>query len=265
MTDINMGIYTANIGNSRTIRITSEKVSLRYHVYENVRMQDLLHELTKSHIHKESKVRAKPPPETTETFSPIHGKKITVQRLFQCVNSFLSNNMVVIVDVGEALIGATDLVMHQGTEFLSPAYYASMGFGVPGSIGSQLARPNLRPLVLVGDGAFQMTGMELSTAVRFNLNPIVIVINNRGYGTERPMLDGPFNDLQLWEFSNIPKVVGGGRSFVIDYEEQLYEAMVESKAYTDGFCILDVRLEQGDMSPALERLTSKLAKLVQKE
>ena len=51
--------------------------------------------------------------------------------------------------------------------FSGPAYYASMGFAVPAGIGAQFANPKLRPLMLVGDGAFQMTGMELATAARY--------------------------------------------------------------------------------------------------
>ena len=93
-------------------------------------------------------------------------------------------------DVGDALFGAADLFIRHRTDF-GPAYYASMGFAVPASVGAQLANPELRPLVLVGDGAFQMTGLELSTVARYGLNPVVIVLNNFGYGTERPMQDGP--------------------------------------------------------------------------
>ncbi len=100
--------------------------------------------------------------------------------------------MVVVCDVGDCLFASVDLTIHQRTEFLSPAYYTSMGFAVPGSIGAALADPSMRPLVLVGDGAFQMTGMELSTAVRLGLAPIVVVLNNHGYSTERQIADGPF-------------------------------------------------------------------------
>ena len=53
-----------------------------------------------------------------------------------------------------------------------------MGFAVPAAIGAQLANPRLRPIVIVGDGAFQMTGLEISTIIRFALNPIIIVLNN---------------------------------------------------------------------------------------
>ena len=71
-----------------------------------------------------------------------------------------------IADIGDALFAATELVIRGRTEFISPAYYTSMGFSVPAALGAQVARPDLRTVVLVGDGAFQMTGMELSTIVR---------------------------------------------------------------------------------------------------
>ena len=265
MTDINTGIFTAQIDQSRTLQITSEKIAIRHHIYDNVQMQDFLLELIKSckQAKESDKNRKKIPHiDAPKPFSPIPRKRITVQRLFQCINSFLSDNMIVVTDVGDALFASTDLIMHERTEFLSPAYYACMGFAVPAAIGSQLAQPHMRPLVLVGDGAFQMTGMELSVAVRFDLNPIVVVLNNRGYATERQIVDGPFNDLQHWEFSKISQVIGGGRGYVIEDEEQLHKTLIEALEYKQGFCILDVRLGSGDISLALDRLTSALAKQV---
>lgn len=265
MTETALGIFTARIDQARTIYATSEKLSIRYHSYEDVRLQDFIQGLTKLLPYNEAVIERRsdiPHPELPQKFSPIKGQKITVRRLFQCINSFLTADMIVLADAGDALYGGLDLVIHRGTEFLSSSYYASLGFAVPGSIGAQLANPALRPLVLVGDGAFQMTGMELATAARFHLNPIVIVLNNRGYGTERLMLDGPFNDLQVWQYSRIPEVVGGGRGFVIETEEQLYEALLTAEKYTEGFCILDVQLDPNDRSLALQRMTEKLKKLV---
>ena len=45
-----------------------------------------------------------------------------------------------------------------------------------------------------------MTGMELSTIARHGLNPIVVVLNNHGYTTERFLLEGPFNDIHDWAY-----------------------------------------------------------------
>ena len=65
--------------------------------------------------------------------------------------------MALIADVGEALFGGTDLIIQRGTVFLSPAYYTSMGFAIPASIGVQLADQRLRPIVLAGAGPFYLS------------------------------------------------------------------------------------------------------------
>ena len=128
--------------------------------------------------------------------------------------------MVVIADIGDALFASSELVIHRQTEFISPAYYTSMGFAVPAALGAMVARPNLRPVVLVGDGAFQMTGMELSTIVRHGFNPIVIVLDNEGYGTERLLHAGDhkFNDILPWHYHKLPEMLGGGRGYEIRTE-----------------------------------------------
>ncbi len=261
MTDINLGIYTAQLDPARSIYATSEKLSIRYHTYENVRFKDFVHGLLKARWSRRAAGRI-PRPRPMAALPPgIRRKnKVTVKSLFQRLNAFLNERMVVVADIGDALFGAADLFIHHRTEFLGPAYYASMGFAVPAGIGAQLANPRLRPLVLVGDGAFQMTGMELATAARYDLNPIVVVLNNRGYGTERQIQDGPYNDLWLWNFSRVPEILGAGRGFEVKTEEQLDQALRAAERWTDGFCLLDVKLEPLDRSPALQRLAERLAK-----
>ncbi len=119
--------------------------------------------------------------------------------------------------------------MHGRTEYLSPAYYASIGYSVPASIGVQLAEPGRRPLVLTGDGSFQMTGMELSTSVRFGLSPIVVILNNSGYGTFRPMIDGPFNDIQPWRYAEIVNIIGSGEGYTVSTEDGFEGALLAAK------------------------------------
>ncbi|MCP4313138.1 MAG: alpha-keto acid decarboxylase family protein, partial [Bacteroidetes bacterium] len=201
MTDINLGMFTAHLDQGRSIYATSENIYIHYHAYEDVGLCDFIQGLLQIDFKKREDEDI-PHPVLYQPLQPVAGKKISINYLFQRLNSFLNKNTVVIADTGDAMFGAMDMAIHSETEFLAPAYYASMGFAVPGSLGVQLADSNLRPLVLVGDGAFQMTGMELSTAARYKLSPIVIILNNSGYGTERPMLDGPFNDVNTWEYSS---------------------------------------------------------------
>jgi indolepyruvate decarboxylase len=263
MTDINLGIYTARLDPARSIYATSEKLSIRYHTYEEVRFKDFVGGLLRLHLRRRRLGKIPRPSQITPHSAlrtPRSPKAITVRRLFERLNSFLSDSTVVVADVGDALFGAADLFIRQRTEFISPAYYTSMGFAVPACIGAQLANPKLRPLVLVGDGAFQMTGMELATVARYGLNPVVVLLNNRGYGTERHMQDGPYNDLWPWQYHRLPEILGAGRGFVVETEEELDRALVEAERWTKSFCLLEVRLAPLDRSPALDRLAARMAK-----
>jgi len=226
-------------------------------------MEDFMRGLLKANIRRREDIDIPRPPSPVNP-NPVFEKQITVEYLFQRLNAFLDDNTVVIADPGDAMFAAIDMTIHSAARFLSPAYYTSLGFAVPASIGLQMAKPKLRPLVLVGDGAFQMTGMELATVARFDLNPIIVVLNNRGYGTERPMLDGCFNDIHLWQYSRIPEVLNAGKGFDVKTEDQLEEALQEARKNTDSFSILDVHIDPQDRSLALQRLTDALGKRVKR-
>jgi indolepyruvate decarboxylase len=108
--------------------------------------------------------------------------------------------------------------------------------------------------------AFQMTGMELSTAIRYGLNPIVVVLNNGIYLTEQLMLEGPFNNLQAWKYAKIPQIIGGGRGSVVETEDQFNNAFSEALNFRNAFSILDVHLDRNDKSPALDRFAKNIVK-----
>jgi len=280
MTDINLGVYTARLDPARSIYATSERLSIGYHTYEGVRFKDFTRGLLGLPLRRRvlGKIPHPVPPDGSAALAsaaprsrksrvsqsairiPHSPSRLSVRQLFERLNRFLSDNTVVVADVGDAMFGATDLFIRGRTEFIAPAYYTSMGFAVPACIGAQMANPKLRPLVLVGDGAFQMTGMELSTVARYNLNPVVVVLNNSGYGTERHMQDGPYNDVWPWQYSRLPEILGAGRGWLVETEQQLDRALNEAERWTQSFCLLEVRLAPLDRSPALDRLASRLAK-----
>src|ERR1051325_5208329 len=267
MTDINFSISPTPIEQSNSIYVTSEKLSIKHHNFDNILSQDFLASLIEASLAIKDFVIVGKQSNTNnynnKHFSVARNQKITVKRLFERLNFSISDSSIVIADVGDSLFGSLDLTIHGQTDFLSPAYYCSMGFAVPAAIGAQLAKPLLRPIVIVGDGAFQMTGMEISTITRFALNPVIIVLNNNGYGTERPMLDGPFNDVLRWNYYRIPEIIGHGKAFLIETEGQLEDSLsAAEKFYSKELCILDVRLDPHDGSPALQRLTESLGKKV---
>ncbi|HEY2146620.1 MAG TPA: thiamine pyrophosphate-dependent enzyme, partial [Pirellulales bacterium] len=210
MTDINLGIFTANLNPANCIYATSEQLHIRHHHFDGVLLADFIRAL--------SAARPSPPPRSLplkpkrcdQTFQLKPEAPITISRLVARLNESLTDDTAVIADVGDSLFAASELCVRTRTTFISPAYYTSMGFAVPAALGAGIANRAQRPLVIVGDGAFQMTGMELSSIVRQGLNPIVIVMNNKGYTTERFLLEGSFNDIGNWAYHNLPQVLGAG-------------------------------------------------------
>lgn len=257
LTDVNLGIYSAKLDPKNWIYVTADRVSIGYHQYENLLVDDIISALGKC------KLQTKPldsisNPTSPKPFKPTPNTPITIKRLFEKLDTFIDDKTVVISDMGDALFAAAELIIRSGSAFLSPAYYASIGFAVPASIGASLATPKLRSLVLVGDGAFQMTGMEISTLIRFGCAPIIVILNNQGYGTERPIIDGPFNDILNWDYSKLPAVFGSGKGFRIQTEDDLQSALTWARSQPETLCLLDVQLDKFDFSDCLKRMTSKV-------
>jgi indolepyruvate decarboxylase len=264
MTDINLGIYTAKLDPGKCIYATSEQLRIRHHHFHNVLLSDFLRELAARRPRPPKRTLPKVARLTSEKYVLDADAPIQITRLMARLNESLSDETVVIADIGDALFAATELVIRGHTEFISPAYYTSMGFSVPAALGTQMARPDLRSIAIVGDGAFQMTGMELSSLVRHKLPTIVIVLNNGGYGTERFLHPGKFefNEIQPWAYHKLPDVLGGGTGYEVRTEGEFDAALKKSLADTSGPSLIHVRLSRDDHSIALERLTERLSQRV---
>ena len=182
-----------------------------------------------------------------------------MRHLFARINRMLTDDTIVIADGGDSLFSAADLVMHRDVGFVGQAFYLSIGFGVPAALGVQLAAPKRRVVAVVGDGAFQMTAQELSTIIRHRLNPIILVLNNDGYTTERLIHEGPYNDIQNWNYHRLPEAFGGGLGLLVRTERELEDGLNRAEAYDDGPVLIEVVLDRLDSSEALRRLCEAIA------
>ena len=260
MTDVNLGIYTAKLERSRCLYATSDRIAVGYSTYEDITFGDFIDGLRSPKLQERGDIDLEWVMEVPEPFKIAPDQPLTMHRLFQQLNLLLRENMTIIPDVGDSLWAAADLRLPERTEFISLAYYTSMGFAIPAAIGAQLGKPTSRPLVVVGDGAFQMTGTELSTTIRYGLNPIVLILNNQGYGTVRPFIEGPFNDIENWDYTRVPELFGTGRAFAVRTEGEFDTAMNAALAETQHFVLIEAALGKSDMSPALIRLAEQVSK-----
>ena len=264
MTDINLGIFTAQLDPAKCIYATSEQLRIRHHHYQGVALGSFLRGLVAASPSLVERALPQPTPTPEPEYTLLADEPITVSRLFARLNQQLTEDTIVIADIGDALFGATELVIRGRTEFLSPAYYTSMGFSLPAALGAQVARPDARLVVICGDGAFQMTGQEFSTLVRLGFDPVVIVLDNGGYGTERRLHPGDwkFNDVHRWDYCKLPDVYGGGSGYRTRTEREFDRALQQAWDDRTAPSLIQVMLGEHDHSDTLTRLADRLSRRV---
>ena len=260
LTDIeDVKVHAKLLAAGRTIHATADAIAIKHHTYDSVRFEDFVRALAASPLPSFPE-QSLPPRDSVRFEPPPFNAPVTLRNVFGYLDDVLNKQTVVIADVGESLFAAADLRVRQSAEFLSPAYYTSMGFSVPAALGAGFADPSVRPIVLVGDGAFQMTGTELATCIRHGQAPIVMVLNNRGYSTEREILDGPFNDIPEWQYEKICALIGGGVSHRVESFGDLVKALNLAFEQDKEAHVLNVLLDPHDRSTAMKRVAQRLSK-----
>lgn len=155
-------------------------------------------------------------------------------------------------DIGDCLFTAMEIA---NTGLVAPGYYAGMGFGVPAGLGACPLGIG-RPLILVGDGAFQMTGFELGNCRRYGWDPIVVVFNNASWEMLRVFQpESAFNDLDDWRFAELAGPLGGDGVRVATRRE-LAAALERAHATRGRFQLVEVMLPRGMTSDTLARFVA---------
>jgi indolepyruvate decarboxylase len=260
ITDIFLGVYTAKLARKNTILSTTEKTRIGLHSFDTVLFKDFLLGLRDAPI-KKRPVFKNPNPYTPE--KPLVASElqdpITVESFFRIMGLTMPDGATVVSDTGDALLGAIGLRTTKQNNFLSDAYYLSMGFATPAAIGASCAAPDSRVIAIVGDGAFQMTGIELSTAAKYKMKPVVIVLNNDGYGTQRHIIDGPFNNILMWDYTKLTELFGYGTGVKVRTKGELDTALKAAFA-SNTMHLIEVILPRDDCSPSLKRMGELLGK-----
>lgn len=264
MTDLNLGIFTANLDPAKCIYATSEQLRIRHHHYHGVGLTEFIDCLAKHRPQPPHRVIPADIRPERKPFVLAPQAPLTTRRLIARLDDQLDDETIVIADIGNSLFAATELTIHAKTEFISPAYYTSMGFAVPAALGALTARPDARVIVIVGDGAFQMTGMELSTIVRRKLSPLIIVLDNQGYGTERFLHAGEweYNNIHPWKFSKLPEIFSGGTGYEVRTEGEFEAALSQAWQDRSGMSLIHAHVPRNEASEALTRLAAKLSERV---
>jgi indolepyruvate decarboxylase len=155
--------------------------------------------------------------------------KLTQAFYWPSIQAYLRPGDVLYVDNGTSfsLLG---LKLPPGCTFIGSINWGSIGYSVGALLGALTAAPERRHILLIGDGSFQVTAQELSTILRHDHKPVIMLINNGGYTIERGYLGKtePYNDVANWSYASLPKVLRPdttAKSFVVKTGEDLQGAL----------------------------------------
>ncbi len=265
-TDWDTGLYTSKLGQPGFVRANLDQVRIGQHLYPGVQLADFVRALADQahprHYRDSHPVRRSAPraPYRAEASQPL-----SAGRFYQRVEQFLDDTMILVSDIGDVICAVAEMHIEEADNFLTQAYYMSIGYATPAALGVALARPDQRPVVLVGDGAFQMTAQEVSTLLRHQCRPIILLVNNDGYLIERYLhQDQIYNDLQPWRYAELPHVFGtGALSFRVTTEGELDAALAAALANPDHLVFIEACVGR-DASDALKRIGATYQKSYRK-
>ncbi|WP_373240243.1 alpha-keto acid decarboxylase family protein [Kluyvera ascorbata] len=187
---------------------------------------------------------------------------LTQRHFWQTLEKYLQPHDILLGDQGTAAFGLADLTLPQGASLIVQPLWGSIGYTLPAAFGAQTSQPDRRVVLVVGDGAAQLTIQELSSMLRDGLRPLILLLNNEGYTVERA-IHGPeqrYNDISLWNWTQIPQALNldcQAECWKVTNASQLNDALTRATR-GDKLMLLEVMLPKMDIPPLLKAVTQAL-------
>ena len=259
ISETSLGVSAHCLSEANLIIAASRDVFIGHHRYQNTPLDAVITRLIDAPALRSISTRAGVARTTARTEASSEPSDddapISMARVIDVINEFVEQHPEVplVSDTGDCLFAAVEI---RSNEIVAPAYYATMGFAVPAALGIQVSSGR-RPLVLVGDGAFQMTGPEISHAPAYRCNPIIVLLNNNRWEMLQAFFPyARYNDTVTWPFARLAEL-WGGRGFEVLTARQLRDAL--AAAWRDErHTLIEVSLAKGDISVVLRRFVDAM-------
>jgi acetolactate synthase-1/2/3 large subunit len=187
---------------------------------------------------------------------PLQYKKkggLKTQYVLDELNRLVNGKAIITTDVGQHQMWAAQFCKITSRQnWLSSGGAGTMGYGFPAAIGAQLGHPDKLVVAVVGDGGFQMTSMELVTAVINKLPIVVLIINNHFLGMVRQwqslFFDDRYSGVDLTGNPDFVKLAEayGAKGYRIKRNADVTRVLTQAISYSDGPCVIDAEVEKED-------------------
>lgn len=261
MTDFNTGSFTSNLDTQRAIAIDHHSVSVDGHTFSSVELGDILAALVDA-LPKRDWPRI-----PAGSLGPVVGASddpITAETLYPRWANFIEPGDIVVAETGTASMGLGFARMPSGANFYNQTLWGSIGWATPAAVGTAVACPERRTVLITGEGSHQLTVQELGQFGRLGLKPVVFVLNNDGYLIERLLCKDPeitYNDIAPWRYTELPHAFGcdGWMVAKVTTCAELDAALTAAAGANSGVYI-EVVTGRYEASPLSLKLSDKMKK-----
>ena len=258
-TDMVSGFFSQRIDPARTIDVGQYQTSVAGKVFAPLEMGAALEALAE--ILRRRGISSPPvasPADNPPAETPAREQPLTQQMVWNRLCSALTPGNVVLADQGTSFYGMADHRLPQGVTFIGQPLWGSIGYTLPAALGAGVAHPDRRTVLLIGDGAAQLTVQELGTFSREGLSPVIVVVNNDGYTVERAIHGetAPYNDIVSWSWTDIPNVLGVAKhlAFRAHTYGELDDALIAAADHKDRMVLVEAVLPRLEIPRLLVEL-----------
>jgi len=193
---------------------------------------------------------------------------VAPQFVIEEIDRVTQSDAVIVTDVGQHQMWATQYYHYQWPrQFISSGGLGTMGFGLPAAIGAKMGRPEKTVIDISGDGGFQMTMQELTTAVCHDVAIVVAIINNGYLGMVRQWQDLFWNKRYAYtcierqpDFAKLAEAFGAV-GMTVTSEDQVGDALCDAIA-SQRPAVIDFRVRPEEnvfpMVPAGREITEMI-------
>lgn len=187
---------------------------------------------------------------------------LTQENFWHTVQQYLAPNDIILVDQGTAAFGAAALSLPCGAEVLVQLLWGSIGYALPAAFGAQTACPDRRVILIIGDGAAQLTIQELGSMLRDGQSPVILLLNNDGYTVERAIhgANQRYNDIAAWSWTLVPQAFSRecqAECWRVTQAVQLEEVLARL-SHPQRLSLIEVVLPKADLPELLRTVTRAL-------
>lgn len=258
-TDMVSGFFSQRIDPARTIDVGQYQSSVAGEVFAPLEMGAALEALATILARRatSSPSVALPPAEPLPP-PPPRDQPLTQKMVWDRLCLALTPGNVVLADQGTSFYGMADHRLPQAVTFIGQPLWGSIGYTLPAALGAAVAHPDRRTVLLIGDGAAQLTVQELGTFSREGLSPVIVVVNNDGYTVERAIHGetAPYNDIVSWKWTDVPHALGvtDHLAFRVQTYGELDEALTAAAEHKDRMVFVEVVLPRLEIPRLLVEL-----------